>query len=125
MFRPLQCLQETVKQVGSAVQKFKPGDKVILSYNSCGTCRYCSRAQNAYCESIGARNFSGRRADGSVAARDAEGEPLNNFFFGQSSMSRVILANETSVVKVECTDDELKKFAALGCGIQTGAGAIL
>lgn len=42
-------------------------------------------------------------------------------------MGRHILARETSVVALpdETPIEDLRKFAALGCGIQTGAGAIL
>lgn len=51
-------------------------------------------------------------------ATDKDGKHLNNFFFGQSSMSRLILAHENGAVKVECTREELVKFSSLGCGIQ-------
>ena len=70
-------------------------------------------------------NFSGKRDDGSKAATDSQGNPLSAFFFGQSSMAKTFLASENGAVKVEATDEELKSFAALGCGMQTGAGAIL
>ena len=72
-----------------------------------------------------ALNFSGRRSDGSAPVLDADSRPMNGFFFGQSSMARTVLAHESCAVKVECTLRELKIFAALGCGIQTGAGAVL
>lgn len=114
-----------VKEVGSAITHLKPGDQVILSYSHCRRCRYCSRGESPYCENLRSLNFFGKRNDGSIAARDAEGKPINNFFFGQSSMSRLVLAHESCAIKVECSAEELKKFAALGCGIQTGAGTIL
>lgn len=39
-----------VEQVGSAVNNFKPGDRVLLScVNSCGTCVYCRRQLAAHC----------------------------------------------------------------------------
>jgi aryl-alcohol dehydrogenase len=40
-------------------------------------------------------------------------------------MSRLVLAHENGAVKVEATREEMKALAALGCGIQTGAGSIL
>jgi Zn-dependent alcohol dehydrogenase len=48
-------------------------------------------------------------------------------FFGQSSFSHYSIVAEQSVINVESilkSDDELKLFAPLGCGIQTGMGII-
>ena len=115
----------TVKAVGSAVKGLKAGDAAVLSYASCADCPQCLSGRNAYCDSLEELNYSGRRIDGTVAATDDSGKPLNSHFFGQSSMSRLVLAHEMNAVKVVATRAELQKFAALGCGIQTGAGAIL
>lgn len=115
----------TVKAVGSAVTSVRAGDAVVLSYASCANCPQCLSGQNAYCDRLSELNFSGRRIDGSVAATDECGQPLHSHFFGQSSMCRLVLAHEMNAVKVDATREELQKFAALGCGIQTGAGAIL
>jgi Zn-dependent alcohol dehydrogenase len=48
-------------------------------------------------------------------------------FFGQSSFARHTLAHRSTVVKIppSTTEDELALYAPLGCGMQTGAGAIL
>jgi Zn-dependent alcohol dehydrogenase len=53
--------------------------------------------------------------------------PLGGQYFGQSSFARLAVVNMTSVVKVSglLSPEELPKFAALGCGFQTGAGAIV
>jgi len=70
-------------------------------------------------------NFHGKRADGSRPAKDAQGNELNSFFFGQSSMARQALVHENSAVKIDArNDDELKLFASLPCGLQTGYGAV-
>ncbi|KAK4185627.1 hypothetical protein QBC35DRAFT_503199 [Podospora australis] len=52
---------------------------------------------------------------------------IKGHFFGQSSMGRRIVARANCAVKMpnDTTDEELRLFAALGCGIQTGVGAIL
>jgi aryl-alcohol dehydrogenase len=52
---------------------------------------------------------------------------LNAHFFGQSSFAREVLADERGVVVLpaDLSDDELPALAPLGCGIQTGAGAVL
>lgn len=57
-----------------------------------------------------------------LSAKD--GKPLHSSFFGQSSFSRHTLVHRSSVVKVP-QDTNLELFASLGCGIQTGAGAVL
>jgi len=114
-----------VKEVGRFVTNFNAGDSVVLSYSSCGNCKRCQSGRSAYCDNLASLNFGGRRLDGSVAATDKDGNPLNSHFFGQSSMSRLIVAHEMGAIKVDVTREELKKFAALGCGIQTGAGTIM
>ncbi|KAG8628017.1 hypothetical protein KVT40_003890 [Elsinoe batatas] len=90
-------------------------------------CPTCSSHASPYCHDLSALNFSGRRKDGSSAIKDSSGHELNHFFFGQSSMGRQVLVQETSVVKLpdDTSIEDLRKFASLGCGIQTGAGAIL
>jgi len=70
-------------------------------------------------------NFSGRRSDGTVIAKDKQGKPLNGLFFGQSSFSRLAVVHPSCAVKVEVEDrDDLRKLV-IGCAIQTGAGSIL
>lgn len=54
-------------------------------------------------------------------------ETIGGSFFGQSSFSQLTRVKETSLVKVTHLlddDQDLKMFAPLGCGIQTGAGTI-
>ena len=113
-----------VKEVGSSVTYVKPGDAVVLSYTSCGKCKRCLSGKQPYCDSIGELNFSGRREDGSRPVKDEDGNEINGLFFGQSSMSRVALVHENSAVKLDCSKEDLRLFAPLACGIQTGAGAI-
>ncbi|HTF65001.1 MAG TPA: NAD(P)-dependent alcohol dehydrogenase [Edaphobacter sp.] len=62
--------------------------------------------------------------DGSTATLDAEGEEVHDHFFGQSSLATYALANERNVVKVS-SDVPLERLGPLGCGIQTGAGAVM
>jgi len=69
-------------------------------------------------------NMPGPRADGSYPYRDSEGRPLNAGFFGQSSLATFCIAHESNVVKVS-DDVPLEMLGPLGCGIQTGAGAVL
>ncbi|RDI12359.1 aryl-alcohol dehydrogenase [Rhodococcus sp. AG1013] len=113
-----------VEEVGSAVTSVKPGDKVLLSFTSCGECRNCRTAHPAYCQEFLPRNLvGGRRADGSTTVRRGD-EEINGHFFAQSSFSTYALADERGVTKVSDSAD-LGLLAPLGCGIQTGAGAVL
>lgn len=58
-----------------------------------------------------------------------EGTELNvdGSFFGQSSFASLAIAKERSVVNVQglVSEEELKVLAPLGCGVQTGAGAVV
>ncbi len=38
-----------VEKVGSAVTKVAPGDRVALTFRSCGHCARCDRGDAAYC----------------------------------------------------------------------------
>lgn len=43
-----------VEEVGTGVNNFKPGDKVLIScVTSCGRCDYCKKAMYAHCENGG------------------------------------------------------------------------
>ena len=112
-----------VKEVGSGVHDIRPGDAVIMSYNSCGDCPTCRRGAPAYCVHMWALNFAGARADKSYTMRTADGEPLYSNFFGQSSFSSLAIVNHRGLVKV-APGTPFELYAPLGCGMQTGAGAI-
>ncbi|NKQ54042.1 NAD(P)-dependent alcohol dehydrogenase [Amycolatopsis sp. K13G38] len=112
-----------VTAVGEGVGKVRPGDKVALSFNSCGRCTQCTANEPAYCQEFMARNFAGARPDGS-ATLHRDGQALGSEFFGQSSFATHALAHERNVVKVP-DDAPLELVGPLGCGVQTGAGAVL
>ncbi|WP_157537383.1 zinc-binding dehydrogenase [Kitasatospora azatica] len=66
--------------------------------------------------------IGGRRGDGSgTISRD--GAALGGHFFGQSSFADLALVEERSLVKVD-PDVPLELIAPLGCGVQTGVGAV-
>ena len=111
-----------VESVGSKVSTVKPGDHVVLSFNSCQACPNCGDHQPAYCYEFMANNFAGLRpADGSTALSQ-DGKQISANFFGQSSFATVAIAHEINTVKVDA-DLPLDILGPLGCGIQTGAGA--
>ncbi|MGW1215150.1 NAD(P)-dependent alcohol dehydrogenase [Streptomyces sp. NPDC002499] len=112
-----------VEAVGPAVTGVAPGDHVVLSFTSCGGCRNCRGGHPAYCATWLPLNLiGGRRADGSsTISRD--GQPLGGHFFGQSSFAERALVDERSLVKVD-PEVPLESIAPLGCGVQTGVGAV-
>jgi aryl-alcohol dehydrogenase len=112
-----------VSAIGSGVTRVEPGDTVILSFTSCGSCRNCRDGHPAYCDTwLPANLIGGARTDGtSPISRD--GIALGGHFFGQSSFARQAVVDERSVVKVETTLP-LEHLSPLACGVQTGAGAV-
>ena len=112
-----------VEQVGSSVKKIAPGDHVVLTYMWCGHCKPCLNGHLTYCANFYPLNFGGVREDGSTATQDKQGA-VHDHFFGQSSFGTYALAHERNVVKVP-TDAPLELLGPLGCGIQTGAGAVM
>jgi Zn-dependent alcohol dehydrogenase len=114
-----------VEEVGSKVSNVKKGDKVLLSFDYCGRegCRACEDETPSYCNEFFAKNLFNvpnvYQVDGERSA--------GGLFFGQSSFSSIALVKETSVVNVEQLvkdEEELKLFAPMGCGYQTGAAAV-
>ncbi|WP_329449518.1 NAD(P)-dependent alcohol dehydrogenase [Streptomyces sp. NBC_01724] len=113
-----------VEQVGGAVSTVAPGDRVVMSYQACGHCTPCLSGNPAYCALSFPANFGGSRLDGTNALH-AGGEEIHGHFFGQSSFATHALATESNVVKVDDEDIPLELLSPLGCGLQTGAGAVL
>lgn len=112
-----------VEAVGSKVTKVKPGDRVVLSFLSCGSCPTCDTRQPSYCHTFVPLNFPGVRPDGSTGMRKGD-EKISGRFFGQSSFASHALAHERGVVKID-GDAPLELLGPLGCGFQTGAGGVM
>jgi aryl-alcohol dehydrogenase len=112
-----------VDAVGSSVTSVRPGDRVVLSFRSCRICAQCEAGHPTYCHQFRTLNATGARPDGSTTMR-RNGAPVYGSFFGQSSFASHALAYESNVVVVG-EDADLTVAAPLGCGVQTGAGAVL
>src|SRR5258705_2816026 len=113
-----------VDQVGAQVSDFRAGDKVVLSFDSCGACPPCQAGQVVYCQQwIPLNLLGGSRLDGSATLTRASGD-LHGHFFGQSSFATHALVSARSAVQVD-DDLDLSQLAPLGCSVQTGAGAVL
>ena len=113
-----------VNRVGAQVSAFRAGDKVVLSFDSCGSCPPCQAGRLVYCQQwIPLNLLGGSRLDGSATLTRASGD-LHGHFFGQSSFATHALVSARSAVKVD-DDLDLSQLAPLGCSVQTGAGAVL
>jgi aryl-alcohol dehydrogenase len=113
-----------VDEVGSAVTKVAPGDRVGMSFHSCGACPTCQTGRPSYCHTFFEHNFASVRPGDGSSALSRDGQPIHAHFFGQSSFASHAVANERNVVKLE-GEIPLDVVAPFGCGIQTGAGAVL
>jgi aryl-alcohol dehydrogenase len=112
-----------VEEVGAAVAGVAVGDRVALSYGSCGDCRSCATGRPFYCADFFPRNFLAARADGTTALSRA-GQPLHSHFFGQSSFATGAIVNQRSVTPI-ADDVPFEVVAPFGCGVQTGAGTVI
>ena len=115
-----------VEAAGAEVVRVRPGDKVVISFASCGKCSSCAAGHPAHCMAFDELNFGSTRQDGSSTIHDTRGAAVGCCFFGQSSFAYHALAHERNLVPVDAGDnDELALFAPLGCGVQAGAGTVL
>lgn len=112
-----------VEAVGSDVRRVEPGDRVVISYPWCGKCHECTSGHAYRCELVIPIAFGGSRLDGSRPIT-ANGVPISSAFFQQSSFATHAVTLERDVVPVG-ESHRLEMLAAIPCGVQTGAGAIL
>lgn len=112
-----------VEQVGEGVIDFKPGDRVSFSFGYCGKCDNCLNAHMHACEHLNDINFGGVMPDGTKRLSQ-NGQEISSFF-GQSAFATYAVVHQNSAILVEDDDIDLALLGPLGCGIQTGAGAVL
>ncbi|WP_225204935.1 NAD(P)-dependent alcohol dehydrogenase [Novosphingobium huizhouense] len=115
-----------IEALGEGVEGLAAGDAVMLGFSSCGGCPRCAEHLPSYCNLFVPLNYAGMRLeDGSTAYAKGE-ERMSSHFFGQSSFSSLAVTRARNVVKVpEGVTVPLEYLGTLGCGFQTGAGAVL
>lgn len=113
-----------VEKIGPLVKDIEVGDHVVLSYGYCSQCSSCHSGHESYCQEFYPRNFGGSDMEGNNAIQDADGNPIHDHFFSQSSFATYALSLESNTIKVS-KDAPIELLGPLGCGIQTGAGAVI
>ena len=113
------------------------GDPVLLSFAHCRDCHMCVTGHPAHCKeqiplTIQSQdpNFALVEGEHEQLEEDSQGKKrvVKGAYFGHSSFSGIALVKESSVVSVKGladTTEDLRRFAPLGCGIQTGACAVV
>lgn len=122
-----------MRRVGSGVKDktLAEGDQVFLSFTTCERCHSCQEGRLGFCRQFMPLNFAGVRgisaADSPISTKD--GRPIRGQFFGQSSMGKLAIVPEASIVKspagLEITDADMGFLSPLGCGYLTGAGTVM
>lgn len=108
-----------VEKVGSEVTYVKPGDRVITCLSVfCGVCRYCNTGRPQLCE-----NTNVKMPPGAARRLFWKGKSLVQFA-NLSSFAEQLLVHENAVVKID-DDIPLNIGCIVGCGVMTGAGAVL
>ncbi len=115
-----------VEAVGADESHVKPGDRVIMSFNSCGHCAACDLDKPTYCYNFVLENWLGTRADGSATAfqgrNGGERQFLRPVFLRHPCHRPCPQCRQGAG---QCRPHPLATLAPLGCGFMTGAGAVL
>lgn len=122
-----------IRRLGSGVvnKSLCVGDEVLLSFITCCKCQPCKGGRLGACTRFTEINFTGGRGP-SVSESPISfpnGDPIRGQFFGQSSMAKLAIVSEASVMKIapefHLTQTDIASLTSLGCGYLTGAGTVM
>jgi S-(hydroxymethyl)glutathione dehydrogenase/alcohol dehydrogenase len=120
---PVLCGHEVagvVAGVGPQVTQFQAGDRVTACLiQSCGTCAVCLAGRPFQCP----RGATLMRAADQAPRVTRAGEPVTQAF-GLGGFAAQALIHENQLVKIP-VEMPFPQAALLGCGVVTGAGAVL
>jgi aryl-alcohol dehydrogenase len=111
-----------VVEIGTAVSDVAVGQRVVISYTSCGKCPACLDAKPGYCALWPVLNLVGGGRDDGSSSLTCDTKAIHSHFFGQSSFSTYVATAARAVVPVP-DDIPATILAPLGCGVQTGVCA--
>lgn len=111
----------TIIGLGPGVSGFEVGDRVGFSFGYCGSCEACRTGHPYGCRENRRLNFGGVQFDGTKRLRYKD-QPVSSFF-GQGAFASHAVVHVNNLIKVS-EDIPLELAAPIGCGIQTGAGAV-
>jgi S-(hydroxymethyl)glutathione dehydrogenase / alcohol dehydrogenase len=112
-----------VREIGSGVTAFKPGDHVIPLYTpECRQCKTCLSRRSNLCTAIRATQGKGVMPDGTSRFR-CDGDPVFHYM-GCSTFSNFTVLPEIALAKVR-EDAPFDKICYIGCGVTTGVGAVI
>lgn len=94
-----------------------------MTYPSCGECERCKAGETYNCLNFGLYTVSGTMPDG-TQRMFLNGEPVNHNFLGQSSFATHTIVHKSGLNKLRDKID-MKSLGPLGCGLATGAGAVI
>ncbi|KAK7890532.1 hypothetical protein LTR67_007740 [Exophiala xenobiotica] len=116
-----------ILELGSGLESsgLKVGDRVLLGFASCMSCRGCQAGSKGACDNIALTNFGGTRGLEDTSIRRPSGEFIRGLVFGQSSFSKLAICDARVAVKYPGPVEDLSFLAPLGCGFMTGAGTVL
>lgn len=114
-----------VEKVGRNVTAVKPGDKVIVTVAPyCGECPACMMGVPTSCETVPqTAMLMASMGDGTKRLRRKNGQEVSHFMC-QSSFAEYAVVEESATIKVR-DDAPLNVVCLLGCGVSTGAGAVI
>jgi Zn-dependent alcohol dehydrogenase len=113
-----------VREVGSEVRDFSPGDHVVFSFVPvCGHCLYCASGRGALCEPGANANIAGTLLSGARRFTNTRSQMCNHHL-GVSGFSQFTVAAQESLVKIDASVP-LAEAALFGCAVMTGVGAVI
>jgi len=112
-----------VEEIGAGVTSVTPGDQVVLTpLPACGSCYYCTRGQPTLCARYSLSLFTSLMPDG-TSPLSRHGEVVYRGL-GAAAWAEQAIMPEDAVVRVD-PDIPLETACVIGCGVQTGVGAVL
>lgn len=113
-----------VEQVGSAVTRVKPGDRVLVNWvPSCNHCPTCLGGQPNLCERLPSTTLVALLPDGTTRLKTIDGVPLKHYL-SAATMAEYAVIDEASAIPIPA-DVPFEVGALIGCAVMTGAGAVI